>query len=73
MEFGAACRALGLSHFVAGDFRSAQTTLEQAMRLHSPTHDDDFAACSVSIPWQARWLTSRASTSFAASFRQGAS
>ena len=41
MESGAACRALGLSHFVAGDFRSAQTTLEQAMRLHSPTHDDD--------------------------------
>jgi predicted ATPase len=41
MEAGAAYRALGLSHFVAGDFRSAQTTLEQAMRLHSPTHDDD--------------------------------
>ena len=41
MESGVACRALGLSHFVAGDFRSAQTTLEQAMRLHSPTHDDD--------------------------------
>jgi class 3 adenylate cyclase/predicted ATPase len=41
MEAGAACRALGLSHFVAGDFRSAQALLEQAMRLHSPAHDDD--------------------------------
>jgi tetratricopeptide (TPR) repeat protein len=41
MEAAAACRALGLSHFVAGDFRSAQMILEQAMRLHSPTHDDD--------------------------------
>ena len=41
MEAGAACRAFGLSHFIAGDFRSAQMRLEQAMRLHRPTHDDE--------------------------------
>ncbi|MBV8442706.1 MAG: hypothetical protein JO312_19450, partial [Hyphomicrobiales bacterium] len=41
MEAAAACRALGLSHFVAGDFRSARMRLEQAMRLHNPTNDDE--------------------------------
>jgi class 3 adenylate cyclase/predicted ATPase len=41
MEAAAACRALGLSHFVAGDFGSARMRLEQAMGLHSPTHDEE--------------------------------
>jgi hypothetical protein len=41
MEVGAACRPLGLSHFVSGDFRSARTRLEQAMHLHEPAHDDE--------------------------------
>jgi class 3 adenylate cyclase/predicted ATPase len=41
MEAAAACRALGLSHFVAGDFRSARMRLEQSSRLHSPAHADE--------------------------------
>jgi predicted ATPase len=41
MEAGAACRALGLSLYVAGDFKTAQTRLVQAIRLHKPEHDDE--------------------------------
>jgi predicted ATPase len=41
MEAGAACRALGLSLYVAGDFESAEAKLNQAIRLHKPKHDDD--------------------------------
>ena len=41
MEAGAAYRALGLSLYVAGDFELAQASLDQAIRLHKPKHDDD--------------------------------
>ena len=56
--------------FCRGDFRSAQTALGRRCAFTVRRTMTMLAACSDSIPWQARWLTSPASTSFAASFRR---